>query len=184
MAERDVLVAITLPEPYGSELQGWRERLGDPHASSVAPHVTLLPPTGVAPGGLDDVEEQLSGIASETAPFAVRLRGTGTFRPVSPVVFVRLAQGSSECAQLAGQIHDCLAVVAGYPYHPHVTVAHDLGDAQLDVALAALSAYEAAFRVEGFSLFGRGTDGRWQAQRHLCLGGSPLADPRPGEARS
>ncbi|MCU1592676.1 MAG: putative secreted protein, partial [Frankiales bacterium] len=37
MATRDIGVAIGIPEPYTSELQGWRERLGDPNASGIPP---------------------------------------------------------------------------------------------------------------------------------------------------
>ena len=45
MSERDIGVAIGLPEPYHTELQSWRERLGDPNAANVPPHITLVPPT-------------------------------------------------------------------------------------------------------------------------------------------
>ena len=36
---RDIGVAIGIPEPFGQELQDWRERLGDPNASRIVPHV-------------------------------------------------------------------------------------------------------------------------------------------------
>src|ERR1700728_4059751 len=54
---RDIGVAVNTPEPFGSELQGWRERLGDPNASRIVPHVTLLPPTQVATESLAEIEE-------------------------------------------------------------------------------------------------------------------------------
>jgi 2'-5' RNA ligase len=56
---RDIGVAIGIPEPFGGELQGWRERLGDPNASRIVPHVTLLPPTPVSPEALPEIEEHL-----------------------------------------------------------------------------------------------------------------------------
>ena len=34
----------------------------------------------------------------------MRLRGTGTFRPVSPVVFVNVAEGISRCELLADAV--------------------------------------------------------------------------------
>jgi len=47
------------------------------------------------------VERHLAEVAAETAPYRIHLRGSGTFRPVSPVVFVSLAEGISSTEQLA-----------------------------------------------------------------------------------
>ena len=74
----------------------------------------------------------------------MHLRGSGTFRPVSPVVFVPLARGISECERLEAQVRSGpLARETAFPYHPHVTVAHDLDEAALDRAFDALAAYDA-----------------------------------------
>ena len=100
MRTRDIGVAIGIPEPYTAELQGWRERLGDPNAADIPPHVTLLPPTALHTEDLFAVEEHLRYVAEHSEPFVMHLRGSGTFRPVSPVVFVTLAQGISECELL------------------------------------------------------------------------------------
>src|SRR6478672_9495205 len=40
-------VAVGIPEPYATELREWRHKFGDPMASAIPPHVTLLPPTEV-----------------------------------------------------------------------------------------------------------------------------------------
>jgi 2'-5' RNA ligase len=183
MARRDIGVAIGLPEPYTSELQGWRERLGDPNASDIPPHVTLLPPTALGTDDLDDVEEHLRGIAAQFEPFTMHLRGSGTFRPVSPVVFVPLVQGISECEQLERRVRSGpLAREVKFPYHPHVTVAHEVSEPQLDRAFTELAAYDARFRVWGFSLFEKGRDDVWRPQRDFPFG-APLPGPvlPPGE---
>ena len=78
----------------------------------------------------------------------MHLRGTGTFRPVSPVVFVTLVEGISQCEQLA----DVGAPGSArrrppFPYHPHVTVAHHLADDLLDRAFAELADFECEFDV-------------------------------------
>ena len=85
-------VAINIPEPFNAELSKWRHELGDPQASAVPPHVTLLPPTPLADALLPEVEEHLRAIAEEEEPFDIHLSGSGTFRPISPVVFVPLAR--------------------------------------------------------------------------------------------
>ncbi len=42
---------------------------------------------------MGDVEEHLAAIAGRSASYRIHLRGSGTFRPVSPVVFVNLVAG-------------------------------------------------------------------------------------------
>lgn len=168
---RDVGVAIGLPEPHSSQLQGWRTRLGDPNAAAIPPHVTLLPPTAVAQCDLPGIEEHLRRVARECAPFEIHLRGSGTFRPVSPVVFVPLTAGISNCEQLERRVRSGpLQRAARFPYHPHVTVAHDVPDEVLDRGYCALAGYQARFRVWGFSLFEQGPDGMWRPLRDFPFG--------------
>ena len=104
MPRRDFGVAFGLPEPYTSELQGWRERLGDPNAAGIPPHVTLLPPTALPEHRLDEVEEHLRAVAAAESPFRMRLRGSATFRPVSAVVFVPVVQGIADCERVESKV--------------------------------------------------------------------------------
>lgn len=179
--KRDVGVAIGIPEPFGSELQAWRERLGDPNAGRIVPHVTLVPPTTVAADELPAVEESLRAIAALERPFEIRLRGAATFLPVSPVVFVPLVVGIAECERLARVVRTGpLDIETRFPYHPHVTVAHDLPPDALARAFDAMTSYQAHFEVWGFTLFERGPDEVWRPQRDFAFGGGGL--PGPPEA--
>jgi 2'-5' RNA ligase len=184
MTRREFGVAIGLPEPIHSELQGWRERLGDPNAADIPPHVTLLPPTALPDQALTDVEEHLRVVAAGEEPFDVHLRGSSTFRPVSPVVFVPLVLGISACERVERKVRSGpLARRLGFPYHPHVTVAHDVGDEMLDRAFADLAPYDARFRVWGFTLFEQGPDKVWRPQRDFPFGRGGLpGPPEPGDA--
>jgi 2'-5' RNA ligase len=178
---RSIGVAIGLPEPFNSELQRWRERLGDPNAARIPPHVTLLPPTDVPSDSLPAIEKHLLNVAINEQDFDIRLRGSATFRPVSPVVFVPLVQGISECEQLEADVRSGpLYRDIHFPYHPHVTVAHDLPADALDGAFGALARYEADFRVHGFSLFEQDADGTWRPQRDFVFGGGGLPGPEEG----
>lgn len=124
---RTIGVAIGIPEPWGSELVRHRIEAGDPLAEQVPPHVTLLPPTEVDSEGLRAVEEHLRAVAARHRPFDLHLRGTGTFRPVTDVVFVVVARGISECELLQADVRGGpLVRELHFPYHPHVTVAHDV----------------------------------------------------------
>lgn len=165
---RTIGVAIAIPNPWGDVLQNWREKVGDPLARAIPTHVTLLPPTQVDPSALDRIERHLRGVAASEQAFDLHLRGTGTFRPVSPVVFVQLASGIAQCERLASSVRSGpLCRDLPFPYHPHVTVAHDLPDQSLDQAFDELSGFEARFAVSGFSLFEHGRDGVWRPQRYF-----------------
>jgi len=174
---RTIGVAIAIPDPYGSELQAWREKFGDPLALAIPTHITLLPPTEVADCELAGIEEQLRSVAELERPFEIHLRGTATFRPVSPVVFVRLASGISDCERVEAHVRSgLLGREIKFNYHPHVTVAHDLPDDLLDRAFQTLGDYEARFQVWGFSLYEHGQDAVWRPQRDFCFG-RPLPGP-------
>jgi 2'-5' RNA ligase len=184
MSRREFGVAIGLPEPIHSELQGWRERLGDPHAADIPPHITLLPPTALPDATLPEVEEHLREVAAGEEAFDVHLRGSSTFRPVSPVVFVPLVMGISGCERVEAKVRSGpLARTLNFPYHPHVTVAHDVGEGLLDEAFDALAPYDARFQVWGFTLFEQGPDKVWRPQRDYPFGRGGLpGPPEPGDA--
>ena len=177
-ARRNIGVAFGLPEPYNRELQGWRDRLGDPNAHRIVPHITLLPPTEVAAERLGEIEEHLRTVAADEVPFDLQLRGSATFLPVSPVVFVPLVLGIAHCERIEAKVRaGPLQRELRFPYHPHVTVAHDLPADALDRAFEALAGYEASFGVRGFTLFEQGPDGTWRPQRDFVFGGGGLPGP-------
>lgn len=162
-------VAIAIPEPWATQLQDYRLAIGDPTAPGVPTHITLVPPTEVA-GDLAEVEEHLAAAAAGQESFRVHLRGTGTFRPVSPVVFIGLAEGISQCEQLADAVRrGPLAVELHFPYHPHVTVAHHLGDAELDRAFDELAGFDCAFDVTEFHLYVHQGEAGWKPTRAFPL---------------
>jgi 2'-5' RNA ligase len=160
-ASRVLGVAIAIPEPYGSALREKRTRFGDADAASVPTHVTLLPPTTVDDVLLPEIHDHLGAIAAKTEPFRMRLGGSGTFRPVSPVVFVTVVQGIGACELLEGNVRSgVLWRPVHFHYHPHVTVAHDLDDGRLDAALDELSSFSATFTVDRFAMYEH-RDGAW-----------------------
>ena len=161
-------VSLPIPAPYAAQLQQARRSAGDPLADAVPPHVTLMPPTPVDEEALAGLEEHLHGVASAYPSFRMTLRGTGTFRPVSPVVFVAVAEGISQCEQLeqsvrSGPVERKLEFI----YHPHVTIAHHVDDAALDDVFARLATFECSFQVTGLDLYEHGADGVWRSRRRF-----------------
>ncbi|MFJ2576408.1 2'-5' RNA ligase family protein [Kitasatospora aureofaciens] len=159
-------VSVSVPDPYGTAIQDARAGHGDPLARSIPTHVTLLPPTEVPADMLPKIEEHLAAVAAARRPFRMLLRGSGTFRPVSPVVFVRVEEGAQECRLLEADIRSGpLARELAFPYHPHVTVAHGLPDDVLDQAYEQMRGFRASFPVPGFGLSRFDADEVWRPWR-------------------
>ena len=194
-APRTVGVAIAIPEPFAAALQEHRASFGDPLADAIPPHITLLPPTLLSPTllpptllsptllpptllgpaaltGSADVVAHLTEVAAGAAPFTIHLRGSATFRPVSPVVFVQLVRGIGECELLEQRVRSGpLARDLAFPYHPHVTVAHEVPDPALDEAFATLADFECRFEVDSLHLYEHGVDGVWRPETAFTFGG-------------
>jgi 2'-5' RNA ligase len=163
-------VAVAIPEPWATELQDYRAAVGDSTAAMIPTHITLVPPTEIE-GELAEIESHLADVATEVDAFAVHLRGTGTFRPVSPVVFVTLVEGISQCELLADAVRrGPLDVDLAFPYHPHVTIAHHLDEGALDQAFDELADFECEFPVDGFHLYVHDQDHGWRPTRDFALG--------------
>lgn len=165
-------VALAIPEPWATQLQDYRTALGDETATRIPTHITLVPPTEVADDELAGIDAHLEATAHGFRAFDVHLRGTGTFRPVSPVVFVTLAEGIADCEQLAHAVRrGPLDVPLQFPYHPHVTIAHHLADETLDRAFTELATFECVFEADEFHLYRHEDAAGWRPTRDYPLGG-------------
>lgn len=167
-------VVLDIPEPWASFLQSAREGFGDLQARAIPTHVTLLPPTSVPAERVDEVVAHLERVARDLRAFDVQLEGTDTFRPISPVVFVRVASGGDGCdtvqrAVRTGPLRRDLT----FPFHPHVTVAHHLDDDALDRAAKELAEFSASFEANAFVLYEHGADAVWRPRRRFPFGAGP-----------
>lgn len=156
-------VSVAVPEPWAGQLRAVRKRSGDSGWDQIKPHITLLMPTAVAEDRVQAVHEHVAAVAAGHPPFEVHLHGTGTFRPISPVVFVRVVEGTELCEELEGAVRSgMLAQNLRFPYHPHVTIAHEVPDDALDQALAEMADFDARFVVAAIEVFEHGDDGNWR----------------------
>ncbi|GAA2221104.1 2'-5' RNA ligase family protein [Streptomyces nogalater] len=178
-------VSIAVPEPHGSLLQERRAGFGDAAAHGIPTHVTLLPPTEVDEADLPAIDAHLTEVAAAGRPFPMRLSGTGTFRPLSPVVYVRVVAGAEECTRLQQRIREASGPLARdllFPYHPHVTVAHGIEEAAMDRAFEELADYAAEWPCTGFALYEQGADSVWRKLREYTFGGL-VVPTQPGHAQ-
>lgn len=173
-----ISVSIDIPEPFAGELQRLRASFGDPLAESIPSHVTLMSPAEVDGDLMPKIHAHLERVAALHRPFTMLLRSTGTFRPVSPVVFVQVAGGISECEQIERIIRTGpLKRVPQFYYHPHVTVAHHVDETQMDRAFDELASYECSFQVEAFRLYEHGADLVSRPVRSFDLAGEAKSQP-------
>lgn len=164
-------IAIAIPEPCGSEIKRAREGYGDPQARAIPTHITLLAPTMVSPSMLEGIHLHLADIARRSGPFRVSLEGSGTFRPVSPVVFLVVSEGVSGCELLERAIRTGpLLRKRNFPYHPHVTLVHEVAEDVLDRAFDDFRDYRFEFEVENFTLYQQDDLRVWQPVRDYALG--------------
>ena len=164
-------IAITIPEPCGSDVRKAREELGDPQGRAIPTHVTLLAPAMVAPTMLEGIDAHLRAAAAKAKPFRVSLHGTGTFRPVSPVVFLVVNEGISGCESLERSIRTGpLLRRRNFPYHPHVTLVHEVGEEIMDKAFTEWADFRFSFTADRFTLYVQDAERVWQPQRDYLLG--------------
>lgn len=154
-------VAIPVPQPWRSRLDNARIASGDPLGHVVPAHLTLLGPTVIGIESLAPFEAYLEDLTANMRPFELHLRGTGSFRPVTEVVFVAVVDGIAVCEQLESAIRG--GPITGraqrFPYHPHVTVAQDVSSEALDRTFRELAGFEAKFEVDSFTFYTHGTNG-------------------------
>ena len=171
-------VAVTIPEPWGAALQARPGLLRRPHG---------VGHPAARDAAAADRHRRRHAARVPRAPArghggrrALRmvLSGTGTFRPVSPVVFVQVSPGIAQCEKLESAVRSGpVERRLDFPYHPHVTVAHHLGEDALDRAFADLGDFRCDFRVGSIELYTHDEDGVWRVQQSFPLGMPEAAVP-------
>jgi 2'-5' RNA ligase len=168
-------VILGFPAEIAEELQRWRASFGDPMAGVVPAHITLV--TTTMTQDWEATCNHVREIARKQEPFMVTIAGTGSFRPVSPVVFLNVEDGFGDCVNLHQQLQaGPLERDLQFAYHPHVTVAHDVAPESLDEAETVLKDYRATFPVASMGLYEHDDNGIWQLREELDFGTKPHND--------
>lgn len=174
----NVGVILGFPPAIAEELQRWRASFGDPMAHVIPAHITLV--TTTMTEDWEATHSHVREIARRQEPFTVSISGTGSFRPVSPVVFLNVEEGFGECVALHEKLQSGpLERELPFPYHPHVTIAHDVAPESLDEAETALRDYSATFPVVSMGLYEHDADGIWQLREELDFGTETDSDDEP-----
>jgi len=169
-------LSFAVPQPWAGELQLARQNYGDPNAELIPPHITVLGPTVVDNDEFRAIDAHLRRVAASHDPFMVRLAGTGSFLPTSPVVFVNVVQGGAECERLATNARQGLLYQPlRFPFHPHVTIAQEVSQTELERALAEFADFSAEFEVKALLLSRPRPTGVWRIVRRYLLGSASVS---------
>lgn len=169
-------VVIRLPDPVGRELLDWRASFGDEQAGAAPAHITLM--ITAVEDNWEQLARHVREVAAQWRPFHVEISGTGTFRPLTPVVYLRIARGAEQCTALHRELHaHHIESASPFDYHPHVTLAHGATDEVLDRAQETLRTYSAGFLVDHLHLYEGDADGVWHPRQSIPFG-APGTDVR------
>ena len=112
-------VSVAVPDPWGTDLQDYRVGSATRRRPGSRPTSRCCRRSTSTTSCCRRSTSTCEAVAAATRPFHVHLRGTGTFRPVSPVVFVNVVEGISGCELLAAAVRQGpLAIDAALPLPP------------------------------------------------------------------
>jgi 2'-5' RNA ligase len=130
---RYALVAY-IKTPVGEFVENLRREL-HPELPQLCAHLTLLPPRPLQDSEGSALQE-LARICGQAEPFEVVLGEMGSFAPVTPTVYIRVAQGASRLHELHDEMNQrALAFHEQWPYIPHVTIAQMANEPAAEQAL-------------------------------------------------
>src|ERR1700722_5193001 len=117
---RYALVAY-VKSALGEFVENLRREL-HPELPHLAAHLTILPPRPLQ--GTENLALQLlETICGNEEPFGVDLGSMETFVPVTPTVYIRVADGASRMEALHRRLNTgVLSFDEEWPYIPHVTI--------------------------------------------------------------
>jgi len=122
-------LVIYLPDPLGGFLDDLRLEMVpgcNPHA-----HISVLPPRPL-PVPPDAAIEEARGIVSGFAPFNIELGGIEKF-DVTDVVYISVANGADQLRRMHQSLdRGALAFPEPFAYHPHVTLAQEIPEGQVE----------------------------------------------------
>ena len=170
MSRRRLGVALLVPPPVETEVDGLRRALGDAARGRIPPHVTLVPPVNVPAEAMPEVLTVLRAAAERTPPLDLRIGAAATFLPVNPVVYLEVGGDTAALAALRDRVLvPPLDRPITHPFVPHVTVADDMDPTRIPAAVAALADYVADVRIDTVHLLEEGRGRVWRPIADVAL---------------
>lgn len=131
---RYALVAY-VRNPVGEFVENLRREL-HPEMPHLAAHLTILPPRRL-PGTEREAVEALTEICRRVEPFEIELGDVESFVPVTPTVFIRVAQDGQRMRDLHDRLgrDTALRGEEDWPYMPHMTIIKTVSELHAQTAM-------------------------------------------------
>lgn len=145
MARSRLAVALVVPEPQRTEVDGLRRAVGG-QIERIEPHITLVPPVNVADGSMPDAIATLRAAAAAVeGPMRLTIGPAATFMPANRVLYLRVDGRPIDVASLGRLRSQAMRGVLHREerrsFVPHVTLTNRLGEIDEEPALALLAGY-------------------------------------------
>ena len=166
-------VALLLPPPVDSEVDGLRRALGDGALGRIPPHLTLVPPVNVRSGDLGTALATLRGAAAGAPAegLTLTLGPVQTFAPASPVLYLGVDGDLEALAALRERVfRGPLLRTLTFPFVPHVTLADEAPADRLQAGLEALASYDRSVTFDRLHLLQEGPGRRWEPVADVAFG--------------
>jgi 2'-5' RNA ligase len=155
-------VALLVPEPVSTELDGLRRACGDGALDAVQPHLTLVPPVNVSRSRLGDALAVLRAATARVRSLTLSLGPVTTFLPDSPTLYLTV---HGEQLETLHRLRDSvfrppLERTLTFAFVPHVTIAESMEADRLHAAVTALRDYTASVTFDGVHLLQEVRDDR------------------------
>ena len=178
MGRRRLGVALLIPEPARTEIEGLRRALGDPALERIPPHITLVPPVNVREDDLVRAVDVMRRAAAATKPFELTLGPPDSFLPHNPVVYLGVWGFLDRLGALRDRVFvEPLKRELTWPFVPHVTVADGIAPERVEAGVAVLGDYTRDVVVESVHLLQEKVHEHGERRWHL-LGDFPFGLPR------
>ena len=156
-----------------------------PELGHLPAHITILPPRTLA-GSEAEALATLERLCGGVEPFDVGLDVVETFQPLTPTVYLRVAQAALRLVELHERLNTAaLDFCEQWPYMPHLTIVKLADESRLPAALELArqrwSAYRGprSLRVEELTFVREGQhSGHWTDLAPVPLGRAIASKPR------
>lgn len=175
---RRLAVALLVPSPLATEIDGIRRACGDPRLGRIAPHITLVPPVNVAEHAVSDVVDLCRKAAEARPVLHLTLGAPSTFAPTAPLAWLSVGGDIDAAADLRERLdRGPLARPADHAFVAHVTISGIIATDRLDAMMRALSDFSADCVIDRLHVL----ENRPLANGHW--GWRPIAEATFGRSR-
>lgn len=175
MARTRLAVALVVPEPHRTEIDGLRRALGG-DLERIAPHITVVPPVNVRDEAMGEALAVLrSAAATLEGSLRLRVGPGGTFMPVNRVVYLAVDGADADVEALerlrGAASSGVLERVDHRAFVPHVTISNRVDADDVSAALLSLDGYRVGIEFETVDVLAFDTERRrWSTIADVPLG--------------